>query len=434
MKANKHLSITERKTIENLLNCSYSLSEISKTLSRPFSTISRDIEKHKQIVFPSSFSKNNPCLHYNSCTYRFFDCYKTCAKRKFALCEKLSSAPHVCNGCTTKQHCRQVKYYYTALVAIEEYKTILSEHRKGMHYSEEEFNVLNTDLINLIKSTKSVYHAIEVINKRGFTFKESTLYDQIKKGFLAISSKELPRNNRKLTFKEENKEYKRDITGHTYENYLCYKQNHPNAIEIQMDTVEGIKGQNQKVLFTLEIVEIKFLLAFLIDKKTQDEIIRTLNTFTQLLPQEVTNQVFEILLTDNGTEFTDFKKFISILPNCNVFYCHPYSSYEKGAIENIHEFIRRIIPKGISLNCYTQEDISLVCSHINSLFRKELNGMCPFDLVEKYIPTSILHTLGFKKINSSDVNLTPHLLGDKNIKNILKYLTKDMIKKANIQI
>ena len=47
MKANKHLSITERKTIENLLNCSYSLSEISKTLSRPLSTISRDIEKHK---------------------------------------------------------------------------------------------------------------------------------------------------------------------------------------------------------------------------------------------------------------------------------------------------------------------------------------------------------------------------------------------------
>lgn len=148
----------------------------------------------------------------------------------------------------------------------------------------------------------------------------------------------------------------------------------------------------------------------------------------------MTNQVFEILLTDNGTEFTDFQKFISILPNCNVFYCHPYSSYEKGAIENVHEFIRRIIPKGVSLNCYTQEDISLVCSHINSLFRKELNGMCPFDLVEKYIPTNILHTLGFKKINSSDVNLTPHLLGDKNIKNILKYLTKDMIKKANIQI
>ena len=104
------------------------------------------------------------------------------------------------------------------------------------------------------------------------------------------------------------------------------------------------------------------------------------------------------------------------------------------AIGVSHEFIRRIILKGVSLNCYTQEDISLVCSHINSLFRKELNGMCPFDLVEKYIPTNILHTLGFKKINSSDVNLTPHLLGDKNIKNILKYLTKDMIKKANIQI
>ena len=77
-------------------------------------------------------------------------------------------------------------------------------------------------------------------------------------------TKDLPRNNR---IKGERKEiditYKRDVEGHTFENYNTYKTDNPDAIEIQMDTVEGIKDADQKVLLTLEIVEIKFLLAFI---------------------------------------------------------------------------------------------------------------------------------------------------------------------------
>ena len=142
----------------------------------------------------------------------------------------------------------------------------------------------------------------------------------------------------------------------------------------------------------------------------------------------------EILLTDNGSEFINPNKFTELSDNCHIFYCHPNRSNEKGSVENIHEFIRRVIPKGISLNVYNQEDINLICNNTNSLYRKSLDGKCAFDLVEKYIPLDKLELLGFKKIEDYNVNLTPQLLGDKNIKNILKHLTKDMIKKANITI
>ena len=142
--------------------------------------------------------------------------------------------------------------------------------------------------------------------------------------------------------------------------------------------------------------------------------------------------LFEILLTDNGIEFYDIPTICESFPDINLFYCHPYSSYEKEEIENNHELFRRIIPKGVSLNIYTQEDFNLICSHVNSLRRKELDGQCSFNLVEQYIPKEILASLGMNKIKASKVILNPYLLGQKNIDNIPKYLDDKIIEEYEI--
>ena len=110
-----------------------------------------------------------------------------------------------------------------------------------------------------------------------------------------------------------------------------------------------------------------------------------------------------------------------------MFYCHPYSSFEKGSIENNHELIRRVIPKGVSLKPYTQKELNLLCSHINSLFRESLDGKCPFDLIENYISLDSITKLGLSKINSLDVCLIPELLGDKNVNNIKISILKEPI-------
>ena len=139
-------------------------------------------------------------------------------------------------------------------------------------------------------------------------------------------------------------------------------------------------------------------------------------------------------MTDNGSEFRSISKIIEAFPNINIFYCHPYSSYEKGNLENNHEFIRRVIPKSVSLKPYTQQDYNILASHINSLYRKKLNGKCPFDLIENYISKDVLSKLGLTIIKDNKVNLTPFQLGDKNIENIKKYLSYEEIKKANVSL
>ena len=428
----KHYSYSDRLAIENMLNEGHSIKEIEKDIKRDSSNIIREIKKHITFVYPSTYDNQHPCLKSKTCNVKNFECYKYCKNIEIKLCPKLIKSPHVCNGCTTKSGCRFVKKYYKARNAHDEYKLNVSECRTGLHYNEHELLILKEKLCPLIIHCKSVYHAIKSINNElGTNFVLKTIYWQIKGNYLPIKSSDLPRSRRKKKEKVDTS-YKRDITDKSYEDYENYKENNSNAIEMQMDTVEGIKENNTPVILTLEIVPINFLFIFKIDSQTKDAVIKKLNYFKDLIGQETFDKLMEILLTDNGKEFYIGEKILTLSSNIHLFYCHPYSSFEKGSIENNHELIRRIIPKGVSLKPYTQRELNLLCSHTNSLFRESLKGKCPFDLIEEYIPLDKITELGLSKINPLDVCLIPELLGDKNVNNIKKYLDEYDIKKANI--
>ena len=431
---NVHFTLETRKLIEERLNESKTITEISNELQRDRSNIGKEIMKHRIATFPSTFNYDHPCLKHVNCSMKTYECYKTCKNIEIKLCENLISSPHVCNGCQKKKYCRHVRYYYNAVEANNEYVNSWKKDRSKLRYTPLELKILNNDFKVLVLNCKSIYHALIVINKRGFNFKISTIYKQIERGQLALKKSDLPRCRKTKQKEVKDKSYKRDIEGHTYEDYNSYKEENPNAIETQMDTVEGIKENDAPVFFTIEIVDIKFILIFKLTSQTAKEISNKLKLLKEILGNEIIEKIFEILLTDNGKEFIRLDDLKEILPNANIFYCHPYSSYEKGNIENNHELIRRVIPKGVSLKCYTQKDLDLLCSHINSLYRESLDGKCPFDLVENYISKNVLDKLNLKRIDDDKVVLVPKLLGEKNINNIKKYLDKKEIEEANITL
>ena len=431
---NVHFTLETRKLIEERLNESKTITEISNELQRDRSNIGKEIMKHRIATFPSTFNYDHPCLKHVNCSMKTYECYKTCKNIEIKLCENLISSPHVCNGCQKKKYCRHVRYYYNAVEANNEYVNSWKKDRSKLRYTPLELDILNNDFKVLVLNCKSIYHALIVINKRGFNFKISTIYKQIERGQLVLKKSDLPRCRKTKQKEVKDKSYKRDIEGHTYEDYNSYKEENPNAIETQMDTVEGIKENDAPVFFTIEIVDIKFILIFKLTSQNAKEVSNKLKLLKEILGDDIIEKIFEILLTDNGKEFIRLDDLKEILPNANIFYCHPYSSYEKGNIENNHELIRRVIPKGVSLKCYTQKDLDLLCSHINSLYRESLDGKCPFDLVENYISKDVLDKLNLKKIDDDKVVLIPKLLGEKNINNIKKYLDKKEIEEANITL
>lgn len=429
----KPYTFSDRLAIQTMLDEGNTIKNIENDIKRSSSGIVKEISKNIVYKFPSFYAGKCPCLKWEECQVKSFECYLICKNAEFKKCPKLLHSPHVCNGCTSKGGCRYVKQYYYAREAHEAYKNKLSKSRTGIRYNDYELTILNDILCPLIIKSKSVYHAITTINNLfPVTFKLQTIYKQIERNQLPILPYDLPRCRTGTKKINKDKSYKRNITNHTYDDYIKYKQINANACEMQMDTVEGNKENNSPVILTLEIVEINFLFMFKIDNQTMDKVIEKLTYFKDVIGSEFFDKIMEILLTDNGKEFINIEKILSLSSNINLFYCHPYSSFEKGSIENNHEFIRRVIPKGVSLKPYIQSELNLLCSHINSLFRKSLDGKCPFDLIDKYISLETINKLGLHKINPIDVCLIPELLGVKNINNIKKYLDANDIKKANI--
>lgn len=93
-----------------------------------------------------------------------------------------------------------------------------------------------------------------------------------------------------------------------------------------------------------------------------------------------------------------------------IYYCDSNSSYQKGAIEKNHEFIRYIIPKGTAFDGHNQSDITLMINHINSTARASLNGRTPFELAALLLDDSVIKAVCLKKIEHDDVCLKPNLL------------------------
>ena len=94
----------------------------------------------------------------------------------------------------------------------------------------------------------------------------------------------------------------------------------------------------------------------------------------------------------------------------NLFHCNPGASYQKGAIEKNHEYIRHILPKGSSFDNLTQEDCNIIMSHINSTPRKSLKNKTPYQAIHTIFSQKELFDLGVRKINPDKVNLTKKVI------------------------
>ena len=85
------------------------------------------------------------------------------------------------------------------------------------------------------------------------------------------------------------------------------------------------------------------ILAFLRDANTSASVIEIINLLDEALGAKTFSRLFPVILTDNGSEFSNTKEIEkrSTIP-CNrtkIFYCDPSAPYQKGACEVNHESV-----------------------------------------------------------------------------------------------
>jgi IS30 family transposase len=87
----------------------------------------------------------------------------------------------------------------------------------------------------------------------------------------------------------------------------------------------------------------------------------------------------ETLTNDNGTEFAEHKMVFSALAT-NVYFAHPYSSWERGTNENTNGLIRQYLPKGRNLSTLTTKEELMIMDRLNLRPRKCLGFLTPFEV------------------------------------------------------
>jgi len=335
-------------------------------------------------------------------------CNFSCEHYEPDHCFKLDKPPYVCNGCPDKHHsCTLEKKFYNAKSAQDEYKTTLSESRTGINLTEEEVQHLDVLFSPLIMKGHSI-HNVCVNHRDEAMISESTAYRLVDYGLLTARNIDLPRKVR-FAPRKKKKTFKVDRTcriGRDYEDYLAFVAENPGLPITEIDSVEGKKGG--KVLLTIHFVKAECMLAFIRDANDSQSVINIFEKLYLELRPVIFTKLMPVLLGDNGSEFSNPKAIEFDRQGnrrCHVFYCDPSAPYQKGSAERNHEFIRMFIPKGKSMDPYTQAHIQLMMDNINSYRRESIGDKSPYEMFSFLYGQNVLDLLGCHLIPPQKVTL-----------------------------
>ncbi len=428
-----HLSLADRSEIENSLRRGESCNAIASRLKVARSTVMREIMKH---ALPSEKGAkgrvSNRCIHRSECTRHFLcpscnrprqnrrcstcpHCNGVCPDFEEIVCERLARPPHVCNGCTREGICVLRKRFYVAKTAQEAYEKLLSSAREGAAVTEDERRQMSDTLAAGFRKGQPLHHIVKA-SPDLFHVSERTLYTYVNTGVLTpVGRADLPMAPAMKPRRRKGVEHKVDRKcreGRTLEDFQAFMETHPGLDIVEMDSVEGQRGG--KLLLTLNLNCCTFMMLFIRDANTSQSVIDVFNMLEETLSFEVFAKLFPVIVTDNGSEFSNPAALETSPYNgrrrTSIFYCRPMASWQKPHVENNHRNLRDIFPKGRSMDHVTQEKAALAMSHLNCKLREGLGDVQALKLFETIYGTGILEKLGVEFVRPEEVNLTPDLV------------------------
>lgn len=386
----KHLSYDDRCIIQQFVSFGRSFTEVANRLHKDRTTISKEVRSHRYSL----------------------------DKDKRPTCLRLKKPPYVCNACEARPHCTYQRFLYDAAIAHTEYKKTLSLDRASIKLSKDEIDTINDVIAPLMVQRHHSVNQVFIEHPECLPISKTTFYRYIDMGLVHVKNIDLQRKVRYKVHKPDKPAKERLINerklGHLYANFKEYMDAYPTASVVEMDTVIGTAGgKGGKCFLTLLFRQYNFMLIYLMPYKRSEYVTKAFLRLRKALGDEEYKRLFEVILTDNGTEFTDADS-ITISTETgevlsNLFYCEPYSAWQKGSIEKNHQYIRYVLPKGTSFSGLTQEDCNLLASHINSTPRKSLNNRTPYDAARGFLGEKNLQIFGINKIPFDEVDLSVRL-------------------------
>lgn len=306
----KHLGQAERDRIKALLDDGYGVRKIGRTVGIPHSTVSRELRRN-------GYGNDGRTLASNQRTYDSTTAqHKAYARRKYA------------------------KYQGKK---IEEHKALRDYVITGLR------NDWNPDEISgSMKETGQPFYA-----------SKTAIYEWLYSAYGQPYCQYLPSKQYKPKKRTKHKTKRVMIpnrVGIDKRPAIVNARERPGDWE--GDTVvSGKRTRAKEALAVTQERQTKYLDAMLIPNLKP-------KSFTVATNSMLTGKLTLTLSLDNGIENKEHAD-ITAATGVDVYFCEPYSSYQKGGVENANKMLRKYLPKGCDLSAYTQAQVDDFVARIN---------------------------------------------------------------------
>lgn len=361
MKTWKHINSEQRKVISSGIAHNDKLIEIAERLELDSRSISKEVRRNRVPVdYPDG---------------------------TISKCPKLNRWPLVCSKCKYRysSKCTNVKLIYNAKRAQRKADSNLINSRKGIDLNDEEFKKLDSIIKKGIDEDKSIYQ-IKIENSDKIDKSITTLYRYINNGYLTTKRIDLPYAV-KYKKRKHNKKYdysnnKIDRTGHTYLDYLSYIHQNPRVNVWQLDFLGAIKTDSKNIL-SFVLPEVHFTLLDIISNPNSSKVAQFFDDLEEKIGTQAFSDLIPVILTDRDPCFNEIEGIcfskITGEERCKLFFCDPYVSNQKPNVENINKQIRKVFPKGKSIDHLSKKDVLDKNITLLNTPIKSLDGNTPKD-------------------------------------------------------
>ena len=278
-----------------------------------------------------------------------------------------------------------LKEYQTYCADVAQEKAVYNATAKGRQLKiGNDYTFVEYVKDMLLNEKYSPYAILQKIKENGLHFQTSicknTLYNYIRMGlFDGVSMQSLPcPRKKKMEYVTRRKVALNNTFCHSIEerDKSILKRDEYGHWEMDL-IISGQKGRS--VLLTLtERLSRQEIIVKLPDRKAET-IRKAIDRIERKTPDF--RQKFRSITTDNGSEFMEYEL---LRQSCrckgnrfDIYYCHSYSAWEKGSVENHNRMIRRFFPKGTNFDKITPAEIQRVQDWMNRYPRKVLNWQTP---------------------------------------------------------
>jgi len=141
-----------------------------------------------------------------------------------------------------------------------------------------------------------------------------------------------------------------------------------------------VVGSGHSYVATLVERYTRYVMLVKLENKRTETVVAALVAQIQQLPAELCKS----LTWDRGAELADHKKF-TVSTDVVLYFCDPYSPWQRGSNENTNGLLRQYFPKGTDLSVHSQMELDRVARQLNERPRKTLDFETPAERLEQCV-------------------------------------------------